>query len=76
MDEPSEGLAPLVIQQISDVIDHLRSTLPVLLVEQNLNMALGIADYIYIISKGNIVYESKPQELRNNIEIKSTYLGV
>jgi branched-chain amino acid transport system ATP-binding protein len=76
MDEPSEGLAPLVIQQISDVISHLRSTLPVLLVEQNLNMALGIADYVYVISKGVIVYESKPQELKTNLEIKSKYLGV
>jgi branched-chain amino acid transport system ATP-binding protein len=76
MDEPSEGLAPKVIQQISQVIEHLRSTLSVLLVKQNLNMALKLADYVYVITKGVIVCESRPQELRNNSEIKTKYLGV
>jgi branched-chain amino acid transport system ATP-binding protein len=76
MDEPSEGLAPKVVQQISEVIDQLRGTLPLLLVEQNMNMALGVADYVYVISKGTVVFESKPQELRENQEMKSKFLGV
>lgn len=76
MDEPSEGLAPLVVTQISQVIDQLRKSLPVLLVEQNMNMALGVADYVYVISKGSVVYESTPKELKNNAEIKSKFLGV
>ena len=76
MDEPSEGLAPLVVREISKIIGQLRGTHSVLLAEQNINMALGIADYVYIISKGTVVYESTPQELRNNNEIKSKYLGV
>lgn len=76
MDEPSEGLAPMVVSQISQVISQLRGTITVLLAEQNINMALGLADYFYIISKGTVVYESKPQELRNNQEIKNKYLGV
>jgi branched-chain amino acid transport system ATP-binding protein len=76
MDEPSEGLAPLVVREISKIIGQLRGTHSVLLAEQNINMALGIADYAYIISKGTVVYESTPQELRNNNEIKSKYLGV
>lgn len=76
MDEPSEGLAPLIVREISHVIDQLRGSLSVLLAEQNLQMALGLADYVYVISKGSVVYESTPQELRNNEEVKSKHLGV
>lgn len=76
MDEPSEGLAPLVVRAISNVIGQLKGSHSVLLAEQNINMALGIADYVYVISKGTVVYESTPQELRDNNEIKSKYLGV
>jgi branched-chain amino acid transport system ATP-binding protein len=76
MDEPSEGLAPKVVLQISEVIDQLRGSLPLLLVEQNMNMALGVSDYVYVISKGTVVFESKPQELRENQEMKSKFLGV
>jgi branched-chain amino acid transport system ATP-binding protein len=76
MYEPSEGLAPMVVTQISQVIAQFRGTLTVLLAEQNINMALKLADYVYVISRGTVVYESKPEELRNNMEIKSKYLGV
>jgi branched-chain amino acid transport system ATP-binding protein len=76
MDEPSEGLAPMVVQEISHVISQLKGTHSVLLAEQNINMALGVADYVYVISKGTVVYESKPQDLKNNQEIKAKYLGV
>lgn len=76
MDEPSEGLAPLVVREISKIIGQLRGSHSVLLAEQNINMALGITDYVYVISKGTVVYESTPQELRDNNEIKSRYLGV
>ena len=76
MDEPSEGLAPLIIQEISRVIDQLRGNHSVLLAEQNISMALGLADYVYVISKGTVVYESTPQELRNNDEVKNKHLGV
>ena len=76
MDEPSEGLAPKVVQEIMRVIVQLKCNHSILLAEQNINMALGVADYVYIINKGSVVYESKPQELRNNTEIKSKYLGV
>ena len=50
--------------------------LSILLIEQNLAFALKHADYVYIMSKGRIVYHSSPQELRENSEIKSRYLGV
>jgi branched-chain amino acid transport system ATP-binding protein len=76
MDEPSEGLAPLVVREISKIVGHLRGSHSVLLAEQNINMALGIADFVYVISKGTVVFESTPQELRANNEIKSKYLGV
>jgi len=76
LDEPSEGLAPLVIQEISRVIKQLKGSLSVLLAEQNLPMALNLADYVYVISKGTVVYESTPQELRNNDEVKNKHLGV
>jgi branched-chain amino acid transport system ATP-binding protein len=76
MDEPSEGLAPRVIKQIGDVITQLKGKLTVLLAEQNFNMAMSVADYVYVVSNGSIVYESKPEELRDNEEIKQSCLGV
>jgi branched-chain amino acid transport system ATP-binding protein len=76
MDEPSEGLAPLVVKQVGQVICRLKGKLTVFLAEQNLNMALTVADDIYIVSKGSVVWEGKPDELRNNEEIKQKWLGV
>ncbi|MFH1491325.1 MAG: ABC transporter ATP-binding protein, partial [Pseudomonadota bacterium] len=76
MDEPSEGLAPMMVREVNQIIHQLRGTHSVLLAEQNINMALEVADYVYIISKGTVVYESTPQEIRNNHEIKTKYLGV
>lgn len=76
MDEPSEGLAPLIVQEVTKVIERLRDSLSVLLAEQNFNMALTLADYVYIISKGIVEYESVPQDLRDNEEVKSKHLGV
>jgi branched-chain amino acid transport system ATP-binding protein len=76
MDEPSEGLAPLVIEQIGQVICGLKGKLTVFLAEQNLNMALSVADYLYIISKGSVVWDGKPEDLRDNDETKHKWLGV
>lgn len=77
MDEPSEGLAPIIVREVRRIISQLKqSGFSILLVEQNLSMALGVADYTYIISKGIIVYESTPQELRGNEEVKAKYIGV
>jgi branched-chain amino acid transport system ATP-binding protein len=77
MDEPSEGLAPIIVREVGRIISQLKqSGFSILLVEQNLPMALRVADYIYIISKGVIVYESTPQELRDNEEVKAKYIGV
>ena len=76
MDEPSEGLAPMVIRQIADTITHLKGKLTVLLAEQNLNMALSVADHVYIVSKGSMVYEGTPGQLRCDEETKQKWLGV
>jgi branched-chain amino acid transport system ATP-binding protein len=77
MDEPSEGLAPVMILELSHIFAQLKeSGLSILLVEQNVAMALAVADYAYILSRGEIVYESTPKELRDNEELKNKYLGV
>lgn len=77
MDEPSEGLAPIIVKEISNIICQIKEQgFSILLVEQNLPMALAVADYVYVVSKGTIVYESTPMELEQNEEIKNTYLGV
>jgi branched-chain amino acid transport system ATP-binding protein len=76
-DEPSEGLAPVVVEEVFRVIEELRAAgQSILLVEQDFGMAMSVADYAYIMSKGTIVYESAPDELINNESVKSAYLGV
>jgi branched-chain amino acid transport system ATP-binding protein len=77
LDEPSEGLAPIVVQEVFRVIEQLKASgHSILLVEQDFGMAMEVADYVYIMSKGSIVYESMPDELIDNESIKSRYLGV
>ena len=77
MDEPSEGLAPLIVWELGDIIKELhKSGHTILLVEQNLRMALEVADYVYILSKGVVVYQSTVEGLRDNEEIQHTHLGV
>ena len=77
MDEPSEGLAPLVIQHLWDIIARLREEgLSILLVEQNAALALKLVDYVHVISKGRVVHSSSPEELWANEEVKSHYLGL
>lgn len=77
LDEPGEGLAPLIIKAIGESIVQLKETgLAILLVEQNLPFARDVADYIHVLSQGQIVHSSTPQELWENEEIKMQYLGV
>jgi branched-chain amino acid transport system ATP-binding protein len=77
MDEPSEGLAPLIVRQIGRIIGEIKAQgISMVLVEQNLSFALDLADHIYVMSKGTIAYESDPQNLRENKEVKSQYLGI
>ncbi len=77
MDEPSEGLAPLIVRELGSTIKQLhRSGLSILLVEQNIRLALAVADYVYVVNKGMIVHECTPEELESNEEVKEIYLGV
>jgi branched-chain amino acid transport system ATP-binding protein len=77
MDEPTEGLAPLLIRAIGDTMIQLKETgLSTLLVEQNFPFAIRAADYTHVLSKGTIVYSSTAQELCYNETIKAQYLGI
>ncbi|MEE8396280.1 MAG: ABC transporter ATP-binding protein [bacterium] len=77
MDEPSEGLAPLIIQQVWEIIGKLKEEgLSILLVEQNVVLALKLVDYVHVISKGTVVHSSEPAKLWKNEKIKSRYLGI
>jgi branched-chain amino acid transport system ATP-binding protein len=77
MDEPTEGLAPLLVREVGRVIGELRGEgLSILLVEQNLPLAVSVADRVHILSRGRIVHSSTPAELMASEEIKSRHLGV
>ncbi len=76
-DEPSEGLAPVVVQEVFRIIEQLKAAgQSILLVEQDFGMAMSVADYAYVMSKGTIVHESEPEGLIDNESVKSMYLGV
>jgi len=77
MDEPSEGLAPLLVREMAEIIKGLtKEGLTILLVEQKLSFVLEIADYAYVMSKGQIVYHSTPDALWKNEEVKTRHLGI
>ena len=77
LDEPSEGLAPLIVTEIGRLIEQLRRDgLSILLVEQNLGLALDTSDRVYVMSKGRIVFEGTPAGLREQPEMMHRYLGV
>jgi len=77
MDEPTEGLAPLLVREVGRVIESLKAQgLSILLVEQNLPLALRVADHVHVLSRGRVVHSSAPDALWRNEEIKSRYLGL
>ncbi|HEY3066720.1 MAG TPA: ABC transporter ATP-binding protein [Methylomirabilota bacterium] len=77
LDEPSEGLAPRVVGEIGRVLVGLKGEgLSILLVEQNVPLALRVADRVYVMNKGQIVYHGSPAELDANEDVKHRYLGV
>ncbi len=77
MDEPTEGLSPLFVQTVGQIIKRLQQNgIAILLVEQNLRFAVQHAQHLHILSRGRIVHSSSPEELDQNHEIKQRYLGV
>jgi len=77
LDEPSEGLAPKLVEQVGDALVALRSTgLALLLVEQNLALATRVGERLYVMNKGRIVWQGTPGELAAQPDIEARYLGV
>jgi branched-chain amino acid transport system ATP-binding protein len=77
MDEPSEGLSPRLVEEVGDVISQLHlEGVAILLIEQNLNFALSVAQRVLIMNKGAILYSGMPQELAGNDQVLHQYLGV
>ena len=77
LDEPSQGLAPMVVTAVMETIHELKAQhVSMLLVEQNAEMALQLADRVYVIDHGTVVFEGTPSALRADAQVTATYLGV
>ena len=77
IDEPTEGLAPLIVNTVEQVIQDIhRQGIPILLVEQNMRVALRLAERIYVISKGKIVFQGTCEELKEAHEVREKFLEV
>jgi len=77
LDEPSEGLAPLVVEHLKEQIDRLkRAGLTILLAEQNVDFCLDLADRVYVLEKGHIRYQGSAQEFRADESIRHQYLAL
>jgi branched-chain amino acid transport system ATP-binding protein len=77
MDEPSEGLAPILIESVGEQLRQLKgASLSMLLVEQNYSLAIKLADLTYVLENGEVVFRGEPEELQNDEDVKSRYLGV
>ncbi len=77
LDEPSEGLAPLVVRRLAEQIRRLKEEgMTILLTEQNLKFALDLSDRTYVIEKGQVRFESTARELEENEEVRRTYLAL
>jgi branched-chain amino acid transport system ATP-binding protein len=77
IDEPTEGLAPLIVQQVGDLIAEIaRRGVAILLVEQKLSIAMRISHRLYVMGHGRIVFEGTPAELKANQAIRKEWLEV
>ena len=77
MDEPSEGLAPLLVREVGRIISQLKSEgLSILLIEQNVPLALRVSDYAYVLYHGEIVHRCSAEELAGDQQVQSEYIGV
>src|SRR4030088_1209281 len=78
LDEPSEGLAPQLVRRIGELIQQLRQEqqLSILIAEQNLALALGVADRVYVLDRGEVAYEGPAGQFREARDLQKRYLGV
>ncbi len=77
LDEPSMGLAPVIVEDIARIIEEIKGQgVPVVLVEQNAELALDLADYAYVLETGTLALEGPAAELHDNAHVRAAYLGV
>ncbi len=77
MDEPSMGLAPVIVDEIRKIIEQIRENgVTILLVEQNAELALNLANYAYVLENGKIALEGPAEELHDNEQVRTAYLGI
>jgi len=77
LDEPSDGLAPMIVRDVGRVLEQLKQAgLSIFLVEQNVPLALRVADRVYVMNRGRIVYQGAPSELNANQDVKRRFLGI
>jgi branched-chain amino acid transport system ATP-binding protein len=77
LDEPSEGLAPIIVEKIGELIQRLRGMgITLIVAEQNMHFCLDIATHVAVIDKGHIVYRGSIDELKANDDVKKRYLAV
>ncbi|KGX87767.1 ABC transporter ATP-binding protein [Pontibacillus litoralis] len=76
IDEPSKGLAPIIVEKVTESIQQMKEHATILLVEQNFQMASNTGDHFYIIDDGQTVLNGKMNELQENQELKRKYLGI
>ena len=77
MDEPSMGLAPVIVEEIAQIVEEINQRgLSVVLVEQNAELALELADHAYVLETGNCALEGPAHELHDNEHVRAAYLGI
>ncbi|WP_453990554.1 ABC transporter ATP-binding protein [Bacillus nitroreducens] len=76
IDEPSKGLAPIIVEKVMESIQEMKSKTTIVLVEQNFNMASTIGDRFFIIDDGRTVHHGEMQELKENEQLRRQYLGI
>ena len=78
VDEPSEGLAPIMVQEVRNVLEEInrKAGVSILLVEHNLKVALSLAHRVYLMGKAHVGYSGSVEELKNNNEVRAKYLEV
>lgn len=76
IDEPSKGLAPIMVEQVMEAINVIRETTTILLVEQNFIMASQLGDYFYIVDEGRTVFQGEMKLLRKDENLRKKYLGI
>jgi ABC-type branched-subunit amino acid transport system ATPase component len=74
LDEPFEGLAPAVVEELFEAFDKLRGELALVIVEHNLDLVLALADRAYVLERGSVVHQGAAQALRENLDLRRRVL--